>query len=124
MASANTIRRLHAAAPQTERAPVKLPNLGNLEIDVSEPSMLELFHRSLTARARHFALPTGEERFGSPALMNSVMPIGIPAGRATFSDVAARETADQIRNSAMRRMERNAHRGAGHSQHGGARVQF
>jgi hypothetical protein len=97
MASANTLSRLHMVA-QTERAPIKLPNLGNLEIDVSAPSMLELFHRSLLARPRQFALPSGEANWTqAPAMMSTMHPSAQPDQAGRFAALAERNSTMEAR---------------------------
>jgi hypothetical protein len=83
----------------------------------------EMQHAAWQRPVRRFALPTGETRFGSPALMSACAPTDIPMSRATFTGMAARETADQIRNSAMRRFSQQA-RGGAYRQHADVRVQF
>jgi hypothetical protein len=110
MANMQAISRLYAAEPQTE--PVKLPDSGNSQAEVSMLAMQERFLLT-QARRRRFALP-GEtvSEFDSPALMSTIAPTSIPEGRATFTGMAAQ----QARAAFVRRMATQAQRGAGHPQ--------
>jgi hypothetical protein len=113
MASMRNISRLFATEP--DRAPVKCSNLEQLKIDVSGPSMLDMQTAAWQRPARRRFGPQG--RITAPPMMNSVMPTSLPEGRNSFADVAARETAMQMRAAMARRYSQQAQRGAaGHQQ--------
>lgn len=123
MASASSIRRLHAVnnlSPQgdTQPAPVKSDTVSD-----SQPSLMDLYQRSLlTTRPRRFALPGGETRFDGPALMSTMHASAPPDQAGRFAELSTRETVTQARAALVRRMERQA-RGGGAIDHG-VRVQI
>jgi hypothetical protein len=92
MASPSTLSRLHCA-PQPE--PVKLPDCGNLQIDASAPSLLELQERSLRL-PRRFGRRHGPE-VDAPAIMGSVQ-----MGVAVDRDVAALQARGRVCAASLR----------------------
>jgi hypothetical protein len=121
MASTSSIRRLDAATSVLPIGNTKPAQAQQAE--VPEPDLLALYVRSLTTRPRRFSLPGGEARFGSPALMGACAPTDIPMSRATFGDVAMRESVQQAREAAMRRIATQGRSGA-NRQHADVRFQF
>ncbi len=119
MANMRNISRLFATEP--DRAPVKLPKFGNSQIDVPEPSLLDLQNMFWQQPARRRFGSSG--RLTAPPMSNSVTPASIPTGRATFGDVAVREIAQQMRATAMRRYSQQP-RGGGADHHAGVRIHF
>jgi hypothetical protein len=117
MASAVSISRLHAVnnlTPQgvTRPEPVKTDIMSD-----SQPDLLAL--QTLAWQQplrRRFGSPT-RSRNGAPALMSTGVDTSIPAGRS-FSDVAMRDAAQQMRATAMRRYSQRPRGAAGHQQHG------
>jgi hypothetical protein len=114
MANMQTISRLFATAPQP--APVKLPHCGNSQADVpAEPSMHELFARSLAQPLHRRFLTPRRSRNDAPAMMSPIGDTSIPAGRS-FSDVAMRESVTQMRETLARRYSQRPRGAAGHQQ--------
>ena len=105
MADMKLISKLFATEP------VKYPTVGNLGATApAEPSMHELFARSLAQPLHRRFLTPRRSRHDSPALMSSVPP-GVPVDRnGAFADLAARDRAFRrvARGSGPRHVERGA----------------
>ena len=110
MASARSISRLHA--------PVKTANFADLEIDVSEPSLLDIQRAEWMRPARGFALQGRETRFDAPALMSPIGDTGLPdgsprlcrRGRARDRDADARDGHAPVRPAGKTRRRRRSRR--------------
>jgi hypothetical protein len=111
MASAVSITRLHAQGkmdnlsnstePQTE--PVKLPQCGNSQADVPEPSLLDMQNMFWQQPARRRFGSSG--RIAAPPMMNGITPTVVPTGRNSFAALAAQ---DRFRALAAKHVERGA----------------
>jgi hypothetical protein len=100
MASAKSIGRLYAPVKmdnlsnsiKPDRAPVKCSNFPHLEMDVpAEPSMHDLFARSLAQPLHRRFLSPRRSRNDSPALMGTIVPANVPGDRADFAALAAQD---------------------------------
>jgi hypothetical protein len=122
MASSVSISRLHAAA-NVSPAPVKCSNFEHSQADVSaEPTMHELFARSLAMPLRRrFGRMGPETRFSAPALRSAVAPTSVPGDRADFASLAQRDHATAVMRAAVSRWQAQQ---AGHQQHADVRIQI
>jgi hypothetical protein len=104
MASSVSISRLHAAA-NVSPAPVKLTNFGSSQADVpTEPSMHELFARSLAMPLRRrFGSPRGA--LSSPALLSTMSAPTAVDRNGAFAALAMRDRAAQAMNAAVGRWQ-------------------
>jgi hypothetical protein len=118
MANMSSIMKLHGN--QSPQLRTLIPRAAPAKTDTvsdSEPDLLAMQTAAWQQPARRRFGSSG--RIAAPAMMNSIAPASIPAGRADFASLAARDSAREMRATLARRYSQQARTGAAeHQQHG------